>query len=416
MIKLSDILKEVKTTQKATIKNSIQETSSKSMQLFVIEDVLNSGAFNKIESIALREFFEFRKSVPMLNENTVQMINKEMLKEGFFDWIKDKASQFKDALSGGWDKLKAAWSNFKDFIAGLVSQIKEAMIKIFKDVVAKIKASFNWTKDIAKKAGEVVAKNQEKAMQSILAKASKKAGKTPEEMHNLLPKEFDTLTQQAQYIVEFVTNNIVSVKDFAAKAIKGEKPPGDVEESIGLFKDKRLVETLIQINENEIDHPESLLKKYPRLQRLVTWIVKIWQWTFGIFGSIAKWVFKKIGENILGAINGLSKALKGPAIDPTYIALAALVAEIAEYVGAHNIHKGEKMVIEGIQYIAGIFKISVPVLTPFITALETIFYVTTIFFYVYAAVTIFINLLPAFKALYAWIKEKQLATKVAATS
>ena len=61
--------------------------------------------------------------------------------------------------------------------------------------------------------------------------------------------------------------------------------------------DKRLVETLIQINENEIDHPESLLKKYPRLQKLVKWIVKIWQWTFGIFGTIAKWVMKKIGEN-----------------------------------------------------------------------------------------------------------------------
>ena len=125
---------------------------------------------------------------------------------------------------------------------------------------------------------------------------------------------------------------------------------------------------------------------------------------------------KKIGENILGAINGLSKAIKGPAIDPTYIALAALVAEIAEYVGAHDIHKGEGMVLDAIQFVADTFKISVPVIAPFITALETIFYVTTIFFYVYAAVTIFINLLPAFKALYAWIKEKQLATKVAATS
>ena len=83
MIKLSDILKEIKTIKKATIKKAIQETTSKSMQLFVIEDVLSSGAFNKKESIALREFFIYRKSTPMLNENTVRMITKEMLKEGW---------------------------------------------------------------------------------------------------------------------------------------------------------------------------------------------------------------------------------------------------------------------------------------------------------------------------------------------
>jgi hypothetical protein len=412
MIKLGDILKEVKANYKTTTKKSVRETAIKSMQLFVIEDVLSSGAFNSKESIALREFFVYRKSIPMLNENTVQLINKEMLKEGFFDWLKEKGSQFKDALSGGWDKLKAAWSNFKDFVASIVLQLKEAMKQIFELSIAKLKAAFNWGKDIASKVNDVVSKNQEKAMQTILVKSAKKSGKTAEDLHKSLPKELNTLGEQKDYIVEFVTNNIISLKDFASKAIKGEaeKTP-DIEESIGLFKDKSLVETLIKITESALDHPEDVLKKWPKLHKVVKVIMSIFKWTFGIFGTLVQKAGELISKTLFGVINTVSKFIKGPVEASGYAACAALMGEFAEIAG-HNLHDIHEVVSGLITFVSNKIGLLVPILLPYIKVLEITFQVVGLFFFIYAIVTTIMNtIVPAFKTIVKWLSDNPDAFK-----
>jgi hypothetical protein len=403
MIKLSSILKEIKTAQKAAIKTAIQTTSSKSMQLFVVEDVLSSGAFNKIESIALREFFVYRKSTPMLNENTVQMINKEMLREGFFDWIKDKATKFKDALSSGWDKLKAAWANFKEFVVSIVTQLKEAVKQTFTEAVAKMKAAFNWSKDIATEANNMIQDNKQKAYVAIVEKIAKLKGKKKEEIHTSVPKELTVFKEQKDHIVNFVQNKIVTLEDFSEKAVKGEtNGTPDLEESIGLFKDKRLVETLIQINESELDHPEDVLKKWPKLSKVVKVIINILKWTFGIFGTLIAKLGEKIAKGAFGIINSVSNFLKGPVETGGYLACAALFGEFAEIVG-HKLSSLHEIVDSLIVWTSRIIVGLVPILLPYVKLIATVFRVIGMFFFIYAIVTAIMNtIIPAFKAIAAW--------------
>ena len=403
MIKLTDILKEVKTNYKTTTKKSIRETVAKSRQLFVIEDVLSSGAFTVKESIALREFFTFRKSIPMLNENTVQLINKEMLKEGFLDWVKEKASSFKNALSGGWDKLKAAWANFKDFVASLVSQIKTAMKAMFDEALAKIKSALKWGADIAAEVKSMIDQKKLDVMKVLIDKVAKITKKP--DIHTSIPKEVGTFSEQSKYLVNFVQTKIVSLAGFEEKAIKGEvKETPELGESIRLFKDKQLVETLIKITESELTHPEDALKKWPKLHKVVKVIIGIFKWTFGIFGTLVKKVGELISKNVFRYLNDTSQFIGGPVEATGFAAMTALVGELAEIAG-HNMHKLHDIVSALITFISNKLGLLVPVLLPYIKTLEITFHVTALFFFAHSIVTTLLNtIVPAIKMIVEAIK------------
>jgi hypothetical protein len=412
MIKLSNILKEIKIEQKSLLKKSIRETTTKSMQLFVIEDILSSRAFNSKETNALREFFMYRKSTPMLNENTVKMINQEMLKEGFLDWLKEKGSQFKTALTGGWDKLKAAWANFKDFVVSIVNQLKEAMVQLFNLAAAKMSSAFAWAGSVATEVNAIIAANSTTAFETIASKVAKITKKSVEEIHTSIPKELSVFKEQKDHIVNFVKDKIVTLKDFSEKAVKGEvNGTPDIEESIGLFKDKRLVEALIQINESELEHPEDLLKKWPKLSKVVKVIIGIFKWTFGIFGTLIKKAGEWISKNIFKVINDTSRFIGGPVEVTGYAACAALMGEFAEIAG-HNIHKIHEVVSGLITFISNKIGLLVPVMLPYIKLLEAAFQVIGLFFFIHAIVTTIMNtIIPAFKALLAWIDKNPDAFK-----
>jgi len=401
MIKLSSILKEIKATQKATIKKVIQETTSKSMQLFVIEDVLSSGAFNKKEAIALREFFIYRKSTPMLNENTVRMITKEMLKEGFLDWIKEKGSQFKDALSGGWDKLKAAWSNFKDFIQKLVDQLKESVSNLFEKAKTAILDEF--TSPIQKATDAFKEKvNSIQESNDSVDKLINDIGIDKETIKKELPTEIEDLTKVKDDVMSKL-KTVMSFDKLEADAVAGKGIDNVKVESIGLLKNKRLVETLITINESGLIEPEDLVKKYPILNGIIKFFVNLLKYTFGLIGTITKEILQFIFKNVFIGINKCAKGIKSAVNKGDYVVLSGLIAYCLKIAGVHLPYTGwlENLIESG----AAALSFAVPVLAPFISVLTSIASFIFLFLKIWAIITVIINIIiPLYKKFFNKIK------------
>ena len=412
MIKLTDILKEIKTAQKAAIKTAIQTTSSKSMQLFVIEDVLSSGAFNNKEAIALREFFTYRKSTPILNENTVRMITKEMLKEGFLDWIKEKGSQFKDSLSAGWDKLKAAWSNFKEFIQKLVDQLKEKVLDLYEKAKTSILNEF--TSPI-QSAATAFKEKVNSIQESSVDKLVNDIGIDKETIKNNLPTEIENLLK----VKEDVMLKLVSVMSFdklEADAVAGKGIDAVKVESIGLLKNKRLVETLIAINESsDLIQPEDLVKKYPVLKGIIKFFVNLLKYTFGLLGEITKGIFKLIFKLLFVGINKCAGAIGSVVNKGNYAVHAALFAYSLKIAGAHLPGTGwlEDLISAG----AAALSAAVPVLAPFISILTSIASFILLFIKIWAIITVLINIIiPLYKEFSNKIKTDTKSTAKSTTT
>jgi hypothetical protein len=408
MIKLVDILNETKAL-KTVIKKSVNETKSRSIRLFVVEDVLQSGALSISEANALREFFNFRKSmtIPVLNENTIRLIDGEMLKEGFFDWIKDKASKFKNALSSGWDKLKGAWNNFKDFVAGLVTQIKEGLRKAFDTVVEKLKSAMDWGSDVANKVNELINKNQADLYAKIAAKVAKKAKITPEEVHETLPVEVNTFQEASKHLFKKTKEVVVDATTFTTAALEGDtKGEVKLEGINGFLKNKKLVEVLIKLNESALKHPEDLLEKYPLLHKVVKVVVNIFKWTFGIFSALVKQAGQLITQGFLAIVNFLSNITDGPVSPSKYALMSALVGELAEIAG-HKIHMIHEYIEMSIDFIAKIVVAACPAIAPYVAIAREGFHIAGTFFFVYAIATVILNVVvPVIKKLVDWIDSK----------
>jgi phage-related protein len=87
------------------------------------------------------------------------------------------------------------------------------------------------------------------------------------------------------------------------------------------------------------------------------------------------------------------------------------MGEFAEIAG-HNIHKIHEVVSGLITFISNKIGLLVPVMLPYIKLLEAAFQVIGLFFFIHAIVTTIMNtIIPAFKALLAWIDKNPDAFK-----
>ena len=75
-IKLSDIYRDMRQMRRKLIK----ETKSNAMRFSrpMTEVIITSGAFTQNEVAALQGFFEFRGRTPLLNENSIKVVDKEI--------------------------------------------------------------------------------------------------------------------------------------------------------------------------------------------------------------------------------------------------------------------------------------------------------------------------------------------------
>jgi len=326
---LTEVRRQLKKYQKKTI-SEIKTIRNRQLTLEVI---LNSGVLSVQESTILREYFEYRGSTVLLNENTIKLVDREFLNEGAWGWLKSKGKQALDWLNSGWDKVKQVWKNFTDFTKSLAEQVK----KMFKNLINKGQAVFekslNWLKSIPSKV---------------------KSGSVKIDNMNLVTEESSLLAGCVKHIKNFMTLNIEQGKGWEKQVIDGTATPSEeVNENYiaeNIFEDKQVINALykMRINEEEqhgdgedhgghaVIHPEDAAKKYPALKKVVKWFFNLLNWVFNPLGTYIKKELTSTDDNNpkmlanapFNYIAKVSGKIKGPTGE--FVALGVLLTEVLE--------------------------------------------------------------------------------------
>lgn len=358
---LEDIQRDLKTAQKRAIKN----TESKVLSQLKLERIFNSGVLSELEVKVLREYIEYRGSTLLINENTIKMVDSEFLKEGVIDWLKQKGQQATDALKSGWNTVKGIWSNFKDFVAGLVQQIKSAFKKAYDFAKKKLMQLAGWIKDLPSKGADVLNKLDDNA---------KKA----------LASEFKNLSSCTSHLNQ-VVQKFINGDQWEGNVLNGK---GSVSENI--FEDIKVLSAIKSLKEGGAIHPEDMLKKYPILHKVVKYTIEILKWTFNLPFKLVQTVIEKVTKGILEGVGFLSSKTGGPG-PFIFAALGTLLAEGAEILG-HNmetVHHGVEGLLEA---TTSLIKASFAWAGPVADIFATTVHVIMTFTYYYAIAVLVLNI------------------------
>jgi hypothetical protein len=192
----------------------------------IMEIAITSGGFSKDEIAALQGFFEFRGRMPILNERTIKVIDRELddkfIQEGIMSWLKNLGSKAWNALKGGWEALKKLWGNFKEMVNACIASIKAWMTKtynVFKDQLdSKIQGpAQKAASELESVMSKPIKENRQKLREEDAASPAAKMGMvqwasnfekrvdsvlgiTEDQYHPNLSKESAELTDSTKYI------------------------------------------------------------------------------------------------------------------------------------------------------------------------------------------------------------------------
>lgn len=315
-IKLTDILREIKSQQAITI----NATKARTMRALTLETILNSGALSNAQTQALTEFFTFynQKNLPLLNENTIRRIESRMLTEGFLDWIKDKGAAAKDALMSGWNNVKKIWGNFKDFVSSIIEKIKETFKKIVDYVKTKVESAISWVNDLSIHVNTAITAYS----------------KEEPDVQKNLAQEIKDLSSCITHIATWKDEKILGAEGWSEKILDGSavKIEGetDVKTESNIFNDKALLLTLKEAE--GVSKPEDVLKQYPSLYKIVKYTIEGLKWFFKPIQQAMKLVIDYAVKSIFKATSMVSKTLGGPGIYE-FAVLTFIIAEAGQLSG-----------------------------------------------------------------------------------
>lgn len=438
-IKLSDIYRDMRQMRRKLIK----ETKSNAMRFSrpMTEVIITSGAFTQNEVAALQGFFEFRGRTPLLNENSIKVVDKEInskfVQEGIVSWLKGKGTAVLDALKSGWAGLKKIWGNFKEFVASCVQSIKNAFKKMTDSVMKYINGKLAWITESGTKLKAAVGSVQEADAKAggiegfvtgIDDKVNAALGMNAAKFHSTLNKDIVNLGSCTKHIAVKV-GDIVSGKSWEKQVVSGDDAGAKdvdvtVAESIrkeyeSLFGNKELMMELRNFNLKEagIQHPEDVVKdvmsvggeKGKKLGKALSAVVKvvlgILKYTVGIFSTIINKIGAIAGKNVCKAVSWVSSLFKGPGTFDM-IAIGFFCGELFE-VFAHKQQKIHKLIEAGIDLLFGVAKAAMPWAYPALETLQIIVSITGYIFFYYAIGTLIANtIIPAIKLWLQWVAKE----------
>lgn len=391
-----------------------------------INSMLKSGFFTVNESNALSILFS-KTGTSHLNENSIKSLDKTVntivetneidmvLLEGFFgdiwDGLKKMGDKAKEAILGGWGKVKAIWGEFKEIIQELVNNVKDGMIKLFDEGKNMAMSEYNKLKT---KAAETVNAalsklddvNEKKKLaddlgdayetgqwvsskfKGIVTGAQAKwftdtiAGKgTPEEPPKVNPDQveagFEELKQE---------ESVISLKSL-------------VKERNGLFSDSKVLKELYESSKRKLNeaggaaHLEDAIEN-PVLKKIVGYGVNLLQWAMIPVAKLAQKLGTMAGQAILKKISEGVKFFGGPGIF-AFAVLGAIFGEILEiYI------KGKTADLSPAKLGAKLIKYLVPGLGPMIKVAETLLSALKTFLLIYTVGTILLNLVLLARKVY----------------
>jgi hypothetical protein len=138
---MNEVMSQRQTIQRMnTVKNSAITLDERA-----INSLIRSRVFTLNEQKAMRILFSKTKTTS-LTENTVKTLDENVrvisksnemdirLKEGFFgdiwDGLKGLGDKAKEAITGGWSKLKSIWAEFKELVQEVINSAKNGLLKL----------------------------------------------------------------------------------------------------------------------------------------------------------------------------------------------------------------------------------------------------------------------------------------------
>lgn len=400
MIKLSNILADIKREQKRTIK----EFRKEAINSISLQAILNSNGLPSEQTIALKKFFEYYNNgnVPILNESTIKRIDMQLssvvLSEGFSDWIAKVGSKAKEWLSSGWENVKKVWSNFNDVISKLIEKIKE----FFKNLAS---ASYDKVQQLISKLTSALESTTESAKNHLKNFTSE-----------AITKEWSTITASVKHLASKAQEYITGTS-WSDQLSSGSVSPasGTTTESVNkkpkLIFNKSLVEALLILEAGF--HFEDLInkKKYPVLHKIVKWGLTLLSWIFSPINTALKYLakflvsgWKKDGSSgALVWINVAAEKLGGPKTI-YYPILGVLCMELTEIaLTGLNLQTHGKMLGSlqvGIQVVdslnINIWEWFHEFIKEYVPGLGTAIMVLEIIFVIYALGNFIVNVFPGF--------------------
>lgn len=341
---LKSLMNEVMVEKKTIKRLNTVRFEAISLDETAIYSLLKSKVFTINEQRALKVLFAKTKT-KSLTENTVSILDENVnviknsneidirLKEGFFgdiwDGLKTLGDKAKDAITGGWNKLKSIWAEFKELVQEVINSAKNGLLKLC-----------TMTKNAA--AGDA---------QQIVTDLIKKGKLKVDED---LKKEFNQLKESGLYWTSdwyqrWILKPFWEKDVLAGKGTVEEEPKIDSKEAEtglqaipaleslirkrnSLLSNYDVVSELLKRNtlkeSHSVEHLDDAIKN-PALRKVAHYTVELIQWAFIPFAKLGQIVGKWAGPKFLSYFSSATKTIGGPGVYGFEL-LGTLMGEILE--------------------------------------------------------------------------------------
>ena len=322
---MNEVMSQRQTIQRMnTVKNSAITLDERA-----INALIRSRVFTLNEQKAMRILFSKTKTTS-LTENTVKTLDENVrvisksneidirLKEGFFgdiwDGLKGLGDKAKEAITGGWSKLKSIWAEFKELVQEVINSAKNGLLKLCgiganvgnvgQEMVDKMKdkkviADPDFVKELKqlKETGGwwksswyqnwVVAPTWEK---DVLA-----GNGTVDEEPKIDPKAAEQGLEAIPQLESFMNkrNSLLSDYHVVSELLKRNRRKNNISEG------------------HAVEHLDDAIKN-PALKKVVHYAIELIQWVFIPFAKLGQVVAKWAGPKALAAFSTATKTLGGP--------------------------------------------------------------------------------------------------------
>lgn len=349
-IKKSDSLKhlvnEVMSEQNITSRFNTVNSGAVSLDETAITSLLKSNVFTLNEQKAMRILFSKTKT-KSLTETTVKLLDENVniisnsseielrLKEGFFgdiwDGLKGLGDKAKEAIVGGWNKLKSIWAEFKELVQEVINSAKNGLLKLC-----------NMGANVGNVGEEMVGKLKDK---KIIA--------DPDFIKELKQLSDTCGWWKTDWFQKWVVAPFWEKDVLAGKGTVDQEPKIDskaaeqgltaipalesfISKRNELLSNNKVVTELLKRNQRRntlkeeyaVEHLDDAIKN-PALKKVVHYAIELIQWVFMPFAKLGQVVAKWVGPKALGAFSNLTKTVGGPGVYGFEL-LGTLFGEIME--------------------------------------------------------------------------------------
>jgi hypothetical protein len=436
---LKYLLNEVTNSKKMQQKQFAKVMKGISLNENDISGMLQSGFFTQNEVTALSVLFKSTKTT-YINENSIKRLDRsvkiikeakpgsKVLSEGFFgdiwDGLKGLGNKAKDAIEGGWSKMKAVWGEFKELTQEVVNEMSGMFVEAFewgKGLATqeynkvKQKALDTWNASMAK-LDDV---NKKKQLGTDIANVYETGQWTFNKFKSLATsvnaKWFkDTVEGKGNIDDKGLEMNPekleAGLEDLKNEAVLRRENTKIMNEKNELFRDSNTLQSLYEFYQKRLNegggtaHLEDAIEN-PLLKKVITVGVRLLQKALiPVAAYVAKLVEKKANE-FLTNMSGVVNFFGGPGAFafPVFSLIFAEIVEILikNMTGALN---PAKLVGKALSWL-------IPGLGPLVKGLEYLWTALKVMLLVYTIGNILFNLVLAVRKGYQDITAKKSGEK-----